>query len=748
LNTFDAIRLFQQLLAGIEYRQKVEHPLYYRGEEAKMEALEKEKKQQIKDFGKNDKMREEAEKEGEIMNIDFSFDPYEPHPKFRFTKVKVFENKGDLDDLSDAMERFDGFEKRDVEAMKNLRGKSDKVLSHALMRGLRRGIGLYINEVSFPSYRRFVQKLASAGKLGVVISDDSLAFGVNMPFRTCIFCGEMNGLLDPLMAQQMAGRAGRRGLDTHGNIVYVGSRPSFIRELMIGKVAKVQGARQSPKYPTVFLQGMLSTKHVGWNRVRNLCGVSISEFMRGMTTPSRDEFTFSKELLIKLGLIKEETIRIAEKDVKAYIPNRANEIEWQGLMIVWELRRYLPESITIGRLLPRLLDELEPISRTVVRDINEGKDKAKLNVALNKLFPIILQLIDRVPCKQGEEPMHESSFLSEDHLERRTLFDRWGQIYKEEQDTLPDEISHLRSPVRPGDPLDGKLLKVFLQESIDGVSDSDKQEVKQRLWKIGNILLIMHNIVWTKNQYFEVLEAILRGAFKRCLYLNSELIRGIINFDDVSSFDRETRTDKSEDVTIASNIATDSDRKVCRWRDNDNFEASSIRIQEWDVAISTGIERMRNWCNDNKDNLSKINDERKRVRISFHCLTNEDELLISLGEHAEPSVDGIARAVGTCSYGKKSHRHRIDILCWLLTNLFPTLVRKFPIYMQKMNENEYVDEDTIFAWHKGSDVPVGVTAIDSDQYQDFRKSADKFVEWLKAAEEEDDDDDDDDDDDN
>ena len=87
------------------------------------------------------------------------------------------------------------------------------------MRGLRRGIGLYINEVSSPSYRREVQRLASKGKLAVVVSDDSLAFGVNMPFRTCVFAGEMGGELTPLMAQQMSGRAGRRGLDTQGMFV-------------------------------------------------------------------------------------------------------------------------------------------------------------------------------------------------------------------------------------------------------------------------------------------------------------------------------------------------------------------------------------------------------------------------------------------------------------------------------------------------------------------------------------------------
>lgn len=108
------------------------------------------------------------------------------------------------------MERFDAFEKRDAQAMKDFKGKNQAILKHALIRGLRRGIGLFINQISFPSYQRAVQKLASRGKLAVVISDDSLAFGVNMPFRTCIFCGEMFGKLDELMAQQMSGRAGRR----------------------------------------------------------------------------------------------------------------------------------------------------------------------------------------------------------------------------------------------------------------------------------------------------------------------------------------------------------------------------------------------------------------------------------------------------------------------------------------------------------------------------------------------------------
>jgi hypothetical protein len=69
----------------------------------------------------------------------------------------------------------------------------DRADAHALIRGLRRGIGLYINDVSLATYKRVVQRLATRGKLAVVFSDESLAFGVNMPFRSCIFCGDMGG---------------------------------------------------------------------------------------------------------------------------------------------------------------------------------------------------------------------------------------------------------------------------------------------------------------------------------------------------------------------------------------------------------------------------------------------------------------------------------------------------------------------------------------------------------------------------
>jgi hypothetical protein len=86
---------------------------------------------------------------------------------------------------------------------------------HPLLRGLRRGIALFVEDVAHPSYYREVQRLASLGKIQMVFSDRSLAFGVNMPFRSCLFYRDTARPeeMDALLVQQMSGRAGRRGLD-------------------------------------------------------------------------------------------------------------------------------------------------------------------------------------------------------------------------------------------------------------------------------------------------------------------------------------------------------------------------------------------------------------------------------------------------------------------------------------------------------------------------------------------------------
>nr|WP_245529021.1 DUF3516 domain-containing protein [Beutenbergia cavernae] len=93
-----------------------------------------------------------------------------------------------------------------------------------LSRLLRAGIGVH-HAGMLPRYRRLVERLVQAGHLRIVCGTDTLGVGVNMPIRTVVFTGltkfdgERSRHLSAREFHQIAGRAGRAGHDTMGDVV-------------------------------------------------------------------------------------------------------------------------------------------------------------------------------------------------------------------------------------------------------------------------------------------------------------------------------------------------------------------------------------------------------------------------------------------------------------------------------------------------------------------------------------------------
>ena len=111
---------------------------------------------------------------------------------------------------------------------KKTKGRMRIDASHVLIRGLRRGVGIYNEELPGP-YLQVVQKFAQKGRLGAVFSDESLAYGVNMPFRTSAFVGDPGPeILDALVAQQAPALLDRLRWQQHLNKHVVNKRRTIM----------------------------------------------------------------------------------------------------------------------------------------------------------------------------------------------------------------------------------------------------------------------------------------------------------------------------------------------------------------------------------------------------------------------------------------------------------------------------------------------------------------------------------------
>jgi len=260
-NTVYCKEIFIKLVGYLEKLEELNYPYYYDNLEFKqtqynnsLKELDKFKKS-IK-FGNNitnkaviieDKMRD---KEFELNKAFVS--KYQTHLKKQCDKIRKSKTKEkikniqisnlkiELNDLSSysKLKYIDIFRKhvefslntdspmtadKIREIKKNISKKLEIDVSYTnvFLQGLKRGIGIYTKHMP-PIYNMIVQKLAQNGELGFVVADEQLALGINMPFRSsCILGYKDSKNFKKSNYLQMIGRAGRRGKDCEGHVIFV-----------------------------------------------------------------------------------------------------------------------------------------------------------------------------------------------------------------------------------------------------------------------------------------------------------------------------------------------------------------------------------------------------------------------------------------------------------------------------------------------------------------------------------------------
>ncbi|HQY30203.1 MAG TPA: DNA helicase, partial [Thermomicrobiales bacterium] len=154
----------------------------------------------------------------------------------------------------------------------------------AIIRLVRNGIGFH-HAGLLPILKQLVETLFGDGLLQVVFATDTLALGVNMPARTVVigrmtkWDGRRRRALTTNEFQQMAGRAGRRGMDAFGHVVIPHSPWMPYKEMLPIATGPLEPVRSAfaVRYNTVL--------HL-WDppegeRVRQMLRQSLAQFQSG-----------------------------------------------------------------------------------------------------------------------------------------------------------------------------------------------------------------------------------------------------------------------------------------------------------------------------------------------------------------------------------------------------------------------------------------------------------------------------------
>ncbi|PTB69676.1 P-loop containing nucleoside triphosphate hydrolase protein [Trichoderma citrinoviride] len=176
-------------------------------------------------MSKDEQLRQEASVETSHWE---SFDPNDPLERFSFadaTKMQASEVDG---------------------IVQPLQGKVSPWMTEAL----RRGLGVHHSSLN-REYRQAVEVLFRRGYLRVVVATGTLALGINMPCKTVVFHGS-SVFLTAQNFRQASGRAGRRGFDLLGNIVFNQISRKRVYDIMSARLPGLNG--QFPISTTLVLR--------------------------------------------------------------------------------------------------------------------------------------------------------------------------------------------------------------------------------------------------------------------------------------------------------------------------------------------------------------------------------------------------------------------------------------------------------------------------------------------------------------
>ena len=175
---------------------------------------------------------------------------------------------------------------------------------------LERGIGIHHSGI-LPILKEIVEMCFQCGLVKLLFATETFAMGVNMPARTVIFDstskfdGKCSRNLEPAEYTQMAGRAGRRGLDTTGTVIILCktnlSDAEILKRMILGKPMRLESQF---RLTYAMILSLLRVERVS---VEDMMQHSFREFGKQLQVPeNKEQLKLAEAKLLELTEISEQ----------------------------------------------------------------------------------------------------------------------------------------------------------------------------------------------------------------------------------------------------------------------------------------------------------------------------------------------------------------------------------------------------------------------------------------------------------
>ena len=351
---------------------------------------------------------------------------------------------------------------------------TDKILPQVVhMRELlKNGIGVHHSGI-LPMLKEVVEMLFAKGLVKVLFATETFAMGVNMPARSVVFDsirkhdGKKLRELLPSEYIQMAGRAGRRGLDTTGTVIILCKNEvpemAELHQMMLGKPSKLES-----QFKLTYSM-ILNLLRVEALRVEDMMKRSFSECLQLM---NQSKYSTTLDQLTKDVSGQEELNCVMCSDIKEYYALSRDLVSQRKMVYSMiaghaSVIRYLQS----GRILVLSYKTHQNFLACLLKVDTRDKDKLVLFILSDPNAVAVStsskeSRVQMLECLSARETMHIVSETSEHELLQihpKYIVAVTNKILKINPDRIVDNINKRKIPRFQDDP-PGEAVQELVSE--------------------------------------------------------------------------------------------------------------------------------------------------------------------------------------------------------------------------------------------------------------------------------------------